>query len=63
VPATGSPGWNGSVPAGTGTLSTGDPIRGGNTFVEEALAAEASCPVSRALSGVPEITVDASLAR
>jgi len=32
------------------------------TFVEKALAAKAGCPVSRALAGVPEITLDASLA-
>jgi len=31
------------------------------TFVEKALAAKAGCPVSRALAGVPEITLDASL--
>jgi osmotically inducible protein OsmC len=31
-------------------------------FVEHALAAKAGCPVSRALAGVPEITLDASLA-
>ncbi|HEY7946075.1 MAG TPA: OsmC family peroxiredoxin [Acidimicrobiales bacterium] len=30
-------------------------------FVEQALAAKAGCPVSRALAGVPEITLDASL--
>jgi len=33
------------------------------TFVEKALAAKASCPVSRALAGVPDIILDASLAR
>jgi lipoyl-dependent peroxiredoxin len=33
------------------------------TFVEKALAAKAGCPVSRALAGVPEITLDASLAK
>ena len=33
------------------------------TFVEKATAAKAGCPVSRALAGVPEITLDASLAR
>ena len=32
------------------------------TFVEKAGAAKAGCPVSRALAGVPEITLDASLA-
>src|ERR1700677_2140892 len=32
------------------------------TFVEHASAAKAGCPVSRALAGVPEITLDASLA-
>jgi osmotically inducible protein OsmC len=31
------------------------------TFVEHALAAKAGCPVSRALAGVPEITLEASL--
>ena len=31
------------------------------TFVEQASAAKAGCPVSRALAGVPEITLDASL--
>ncbi len=31
-------------------------------FVEHAEAAKAGCPVSRALAGVPEITVEASLA-
>ena len=31
------------------------------TFTEHALAAKAGCPVSRALAGVPEITLDASL--
>jgi lipoyl-dependent peroxiredoxin len=30
-------------------------------FVEQALAAKAGCPVSRALAGVPEITLEASL--
>jgi osmotically inducible protein OsmC len=30
-------------------------------FVEHATAAKAGCPVSRALAGVPEITLDASL--
>ena len=30
--------------------------------VEKAVAAKAGCPVSRALAGVPEITLDASLA-
>lgn len=30
-------------------------------FQEQANAAKAGCPVSRALAGVPEITVDASL--
>ncbi len=32
-------------------------------FVEHALAAKAGCPVSRALAGVPEITLEASLAQ
>ena len=32
------------------------------TFVETAEAAKAGCPVSRALAGVPEITLSASLA-
>ena len=32
------------------------------TFVEHALAAKAGCPVSKALAGVPEITLEASLA-
>jgi len=31
-------------------------------FVEQANAAKAGCPVSRALAGVPEITLDASVA-
>jgi osmotically inducible protein OsmC len=31
-------------------------------FVEHALEAKAGCPVSRALAGVPEITLEASLA-
>jgi osmotically inducible protein OsmC len=31
-------------------------------FEEQAMAAKAGCPVSRALAGVPEITLDASLA-
>jgi osmotically inducible protein OsmC len=31
-------------------------------FVEHAKAAKAGCPVSRALAGVPEITLEASLA-
>jgi osmotically inducible protein OsmC len=31
------------------------------TFHDHALAAKAGCPVSRALAGVPEITLDASL--
>ncbi len=31
-------------------------------FIENAGAAKAGCPVSRALAGVPEITVEASLA-
>jgi lipoyl-dependent peroxiredoxin len=30
-------------------------------FVEHALTAKAGCPVSRALAGVPEITLEASL--
>jgi lipoyl-dependent peroxiredoxin len=32
-------------------------------FVEQAQAAKAGCPVSRALAGVPEITLEASLAQ
>ena len=32
-------------------------------FVERAQAAKAGCPVSRALAGVPEITLQASLAQ
>jgi osmotically inducible protein OsmC len=32
------------------------------TFVELAETAKAGCPVSRALAGVPEITLQASLA-
>jgi osmotically inducible protein OsmC len=32
------------------------------TFEEHALTAKSGCPVSRALAGVPEITLDASLA-
>jgi lipoyl-dependent peroxiredoxin len=32
-------------------------------FVEHAQAAKVGCPVSRALAGVPEITLEASLAR
>jgi osmotically inducible protein OsmC len=32
------------------------------TFIEQANAAKAGCPVSRALAGVPEITLSASLA-
>jgi osmotically inducible protein OsmC len=32
------------------------------TFKEQAAAAKAGCPVSRALAGVPEITLEASLA-
>ena len=31
------------------------------SFQEHAAAAKAGCPVSRALAGVPEITLDASL--
>jgi osmotically inducible protein OsmC len=31
-------------------------------FAEHAAAAKAGCPVSRALAGVPEITLEASLA-
>jgi osmotically inducible protein OsmC len=31
-------------------------------FLEHAAAAKAGCPVSRALAGVPEITLEASLA-
>lgn len=31
-------------------------------FIEQAEAAKAGCPVSRALAGVPEITLEASLA-
>jgi osmotically inducible protein OsmC len=32
-----------------------------SAFVEHALAAKAGCPVSRALAGVPDITLEASL--
>jgi osmotically inducible protein OsmC len=32
------------------------------TFQEQAEAAKAGCPVSRALAGVPEVTLDASVA-
>jgi osmotically inducible protein OsmC len=32
------------------------------TFQEHAAAAKAGCPVSKALAGVPEVTLDASLA-
>ncbi|MDX6732593.1 MAG: lipoyl-dependent peroxiredoxin, partial [Baekduia sp.] len=32
------------------------------TFVQQAEAAKAGCPVSRALAAVPEITLEASLA-
>ena len=32
------------------------------SFIEQANAAKAGCPVSRALAGVPEITLQASLA-
>jgi osmotically inducible protein OsmC len=32
------------------------------TFVKQAQAAKAGCPVSRALAGVPEITLEATLA-
>lgn len=32
-----------------------------STFVEHALTAKAGCPVSRALAGVPEITLEATL--
>ncbi|WCB94398.1 Peroxiredoxin OsmC [Baekduia alba] len=32
------------------------------TFVEQAEAAKAGCPVSKALTGVPDITLEASLA-
>ena len=31
------------------------------TFVKQAETAKANCPVSRALAGVPEITLEASL--
>jgi osmotically inducible protein OsmC len=33
----------------------------GATFIEHAQTAKAGCPVSRALTGVPEITLEASL--
>jgi lipoyl-dependent peroxiredoxin len=33
------------------------------TFVDSASTAKAGCPVSRALAGVPEITLDASLVK
>ena len=32
------------------------------TFTEQAMAAKAGCPVSKALAGVPEITLEAHLA-
>ena len=32
-------------------------------FIERAKAAKAGCPVSRALASVPEITLEASLAK
>jgi osmotically inducible protein OsmC len=32
-------------------------------FTEHALAAKAGCPVSRALAGIPEITLEASLTK
>jgi osmotically inducible protein OsmC len=32
-------------------------------FADHALAAKTGCPVSRALAGVPEITLEASLAQ
>ena len=32
------------------------------TFVKQAAAAKENCPVSRALAGVPEVTLEASLA-
>jgi lipoyl-dependent peroxiredoxin len=31
------------------------------TFIKHAMAAKAGCPVSRALAGVPEVTLEASL--
>jgi len=33
-----------------------------DAFIEHARAAKAGCPVSRALAGVPDITLEASLA-
>jgi osmotically inducible protein OsmC len=39
-----------------------DTIRTDATFQRHAAEAKAGCPVSRALAGVPEITLDASLA-
>jgi osmotically inducible protein OsmC len=33
------------------------------TFIEQAEAAKVGCPVSRALAGVPEMTLEASLAQ
>jgi len=53
---------------GTGITSVALRVRGNvpgiddATFVERAEAAKAGCPVSTALAGVPEITLDAALA-
>jgi osmotically inducible protein OsmC len=33
-----------------------------DAFVEQAEAAKANCPVSKALTGIPEVTLDATLA-
>jgi osmotically inducible protein OsmC len=53
---------------GTPTITKIDLVTAGKvpgidaaTFTEHALAAKAGCPVSRALAGVPEITLEASL--
>jgi osmotically inducible protein OsmC len=43
------------------TVGRGPGLEAG-TFREQAEAAKAGCPVSRALAGVPEITLDASVA-
>ena len=53
---------------GTGITKSALRVRGSvpgmdeATFVEKAAAAKENCPVSKALAGVPEITLDAALA-
>ena len=53
---------------GTGITKSALRVRGSvpgldeATFVEKAEAAKENCPVSKALAGVPEITLDAALA-